>query len=201
MQLLFAFVLGTDSNCIDVGAHTGKILAEFVRLAPEGKHIAYEPLPQMYERLTARFPDVDVRRAALSNATGHSTFRHIKNRPAYSGLKERTYPGPVQVEMIEVDTEELDRSLPSGYVPSLIKIDVEGAELEVIQGAIQTITTHKPIVVFEHGRGGSTGDIFELLSSVAGLRIFDIDGKGPYSLKRWDDRLAEGGLWNFVAHV
>jgi FkbM family methyltransferase len=207
MRLLFAFLLAPDSNCIDVGALSGTILAEMVRIAPRGKHIAYEPLPHMHEKLVARFPDVDVRRAALSNTTGRTTFRHVKSNAGYSGLKERDYPGPQDIEIIQVDTEELDKSLPTGYVPALIKIDVEGAELQVLEGAKRTITQHKPTVIFEHGAsaaayyGTPPSAIFKLLSD-AGLRIFDIDGNGPYRLEDFEHPTSRGGpIWNFVAHV
>lgn len=207
MRLLFAFLLAPDSNCIDVGASRGTILAEMVRLAPRGKHIAYEPLPHMHETLVAQFPDVDVRRAALSNSTGRTTFTHVKSNAGYSGLKERDYPGPQEIEIIQVDTEELDKSLPSGYVPALIKIDVEGAELQVLEGAMRTITQHKPTVIFEHGRvasgyyGTRPSEIFKLLSD-AGLRIFDIDGNGPYRLEDFEHPTSRGGaIWNFVAHT
>jgi FkbM family methyltransferase len=207
MRLLLAFALSPDSNCVDVGAHTGSLLKEFVRLAPLGRHIAYEPLPHLCERLAARFPDVDVRCAALSDRTGGSTFTYVRTDAAYSGFKEREYPRAERLEKIEVRTEQLDGALPAGYVPHLIKIDVEGAEQQVLEGAIGTIRSHRPIVIFEHGRGSAeyygTGpsDIFELLSGQAGLRIFDLDGKGPYDLSEFERIFQLGGIWNFVAHA
>jgi FkbM family methyltransferase len=206
MRMLFAFLLAPDSNCIDVGAYEGKILADMVRLAPRGKHIAYEPLPHMHEKLIARFPHVDVRRAALSNFTGRTSFRHVKSSAAYSGFEERNYPGPQEIETIQVDTEELDSSLPPGYAPALIKIDVEGAELQVLEGAKRTIIEHKPTVIFEHGVGAPgygthPSDVFKLLSD-AGLRIFDIDGNGPYRLEDFEHPTSRSvPIWNFVAHV
>src|SRR5579885_1102681 len=45
IRLLFSFVLHADSICIDVGAHQGSMLSDMVRVAPLGRHIAYEPLP------------------------------------------------------------------------------------------------------------------------------------------------------------
>jgi hypothetical protein len=47
LRLLLAFSLPADANCIDVGAANGKVLAEITRLAPRGRHIAYEPLCRM----------------------------------------------------------------------------------------------------------------------------------------------------------
>ena len=109
------------------------------------------------------------------------------------------------VEKFIVRTETLDGSLPPGYVPDLIKIDVEGAELLVIEGAINTISKYKPIVVFEHSKGGAQyfntqpRHIYELLSGVAGLRIFDLDGIGPYTLSQFEESFHSNHRWNYVA--
>jgi FkbM family methyltransferase len=207
MRLLLAFSLSTDSNCVDVGAHQGSVLKEIVRLAPEGHHIAYEPLPHLHKLLEARFPQVDVRRAALSDRNGPASFTYVRTNPAYSGFRERDYPGRERIETIEVRTEVLDSSLPPDYIPQLIKIDVEGAEQQVLEGSIKTIAAHKPVVVFEHGRGSAEYygtrpvDLFELLCGIAGLRIFDIDGRGPFDLAEFQRIFERGGIWNFVAHA
>jgi len=206
MALLLEFVLSDDSNCVDVGSHEGRVLAEFVRLAPKGKHIAYEPLPHLFASLRRKFPGVDVREAALSNANGWSAFTHVRNLPAYSGFRMRTCPGHPDIETIRVRTERLDDHLPPGYAPALIKVDVEGAEKLVIEGAMDTIVRYRPIVLFEHGKGGSDHyetspqDIFNLLAGTARLRIFDLDGRGPYSLGDFERTYERNDYWNFVAH-
>ena len=90
-------------------------------------------------------------------------------------------------------------------MPALIKIDVEGAERQVIEGAIETLRRHAPIVVFEHGPGAqdeyqtSPEQVYDLLVSGAGMRIFDIDGVGPYSRTQFVDVYYKP-IWNFVAH-
>jgi FkbM family methyltransferase len=205
IRLLLALTLKEDANCIDVGAYRGAELAEIVRVAPQGKHIAYEPLPLMHKYLTDHFPTVDVRWAALSNEVGERSFAYLKYMPGYSGFSERSYAKRSQVEKITVRTETLDSSLPSGYVPDLIKIDVEGAEGLVIEGAINTISEHQPIVIFEHGKGGAdyyniqSRHIYELLNGQAGLRIFDLDGNGPYNLSQFEESYARNNRWNYVA--
>jgi hypothetical protein len=85
--------------------------------------------------------------------------------------------------------------------PALIKIDVEGAEGLVLQGARETIIAHRPFVVFEHGHSASeyettSEEIFDVLCGDGRLRIFDLDGGGPYT--RPDFAVAK--YWNFVAH-
>jgi FkbM family methyltransferase len=177
-----------------------------IRCAPAGRHIAYEPIPALHEDLVRHFPQVDVRCAALSNAEGEATFTVARDRLGYSGFRRRSPLAPEECDTVTVRTERLDEALPTGYAPRLIKIDVEGAERQVIEGALETIARHKPIVVFEHGRGAADtygtepSHIFGLLCADAGLRMFDIDGNGPLSLAEFDQAFASGKLWNYVAH-
>jgi FkbM family methyltransferase len=74
--------------------------------------------------------------------------------PALRGLRPRSYgETPVNVEEITVDMVRLDDVLPPGYDLRLIKIDVEGAELEVLRGAIGIVERCRPYIIFEHGNG------------------------------------------------
>ena len=94
LQMLLAFTLAPDSNCIDVGAHKGDVLRDMVRLAPAGRHVAFEPLPDFYEELVREFPGVEVRSSALSTEEGEAAFTYVKSNPGYSGFRERTLSGP-----------------------------------------------------------------------------------------------------------
>ena len=205
LRLLLAFALRSDSCCIDVGAHKGLWLEAFRRYAPLGRHLAYEPLPDMYGDLVRRFPEMDVRNAALSNVAGETTFVHALDDPGYSGLRERTYPRPFATETITVRTERLDDALPDGFVPALIIIDVEGAEQGVVEGGLETIRRHQPIIVFEHGLGaadhyGTTPlDMYRLLVDEAGLSLFDLDGNGPFGSDEFQRRYESALQWNWVA--
>lgn len=102
-----------------------------------------------------------------------------------------------------MQTERLDDVLPDGFAPALVKIDVEGAELQVMLGAIETLSRHRPHVLFEHGAGGADlygarpTQIFDLLNDV-GLRIFDLEGDGPYSREHFEQTFTEP-IWNFLA--
>jgi FkbM family methyltransferase len=205
LHMVLATVLRTDSSAVDVGANEGAVLEVIVRVAPRGRHVAFEPIPHLHEALVARFPDVDVRRAALSDTAGTAEFTHVPDAPAYSGLLQRDDlpQGAGQVEQVSVRTERLDDVLADRPAPTLLKIDVEGAELGVMQGAIETLQRHRPFVLFEHGAGGadlygtSPTQVFDLLDG-AGLRIFDLDGDGPYSRDRFEATFSEP-IWNFLA--
>jgi FkbM family methyltransferase len=205
LRSLLKSVLTDDSNCIDIGAYRGRILTEILLVAPKGRHIVYEPLPRLHKYLVERFPSVDIRLAAVSNEEGEQSFAYVKNVPARSGLLERSSTGRQQIENLTVKTVTLDSDLPAGYVPALIKIDVEGAERQVFEGAIETISKHKPVIIFEHGKGGavhygtSPRHIYELLHDQAGLRIFDLDGNGPYSLSQFEESFDKDERWDYVA--
>ena len=56
LRLLLRFALTENSNCVEIGAYRGRGLAEMVRLAPHGQHIAYEPQPHLYRNLVDRSP-------------------------------------------------------------------------------------------------------------------------------------------------
>src|SRR3954447_14929740 len=45
-------------NCIDIGCHVGAKLSQFVRLAPAGRHMGFEPIPHLARRLQRKFPEV-----------------------------------------------------------------------------------------------------------------------------------------------
>jgi FkbM family methyltransferase len=136
MVEVMARVLKRDSSCIDVGAHTGDVLREMVKLAPRGRHHAFEALPHLAERLRLKFPDVTVHELAVADCSGQAEFLHVENAPAYSGLRERVYdsPDPI-ITPIRVSVATLDETIPSEQQIAFVKIDVEGGEYHVIKGA------------------------------------------------------------------
>jgi len=210
MRRLLAFVLARDSNCVDVGANHGTVLADITRIAPAGRHVAFEPIPQLCEELRRAYPDVEVRQAALYNVAGESTFSHVHgSADGWSGLRFRPLPAgeDAMVEEISVRLEVLDQVLDPDYRPALVKIDVEGAELQVLEGSLRTLRTHRPIVIFEHGTGSAEAygtapnDVFELLDGELDFRIFDLDGGGPYGVDEFIRTYYASERVNFVAHA
>ncbi len=180
-------VLHKDSNCVDVGCHRGSMLKEMLRFAPDGVHYAFEPLPSFYQRLvnsypSSIYPNVHLYDLALSDVAGQSSFQYVVDEPGFSGFKRRSYEQKkVRIEQIKVRTDRLD-SIVSTEPIHFIKIDVEGAELQVLNGALETIRRNKPIIVFEHGLGGSDyydtapEDVYDLLVRDSGLKVSLMEG-------------------------
>jgi FkbM family methyltransferase len=204
VRLVAACVLRADSNCVDVGANVGSLLEMFTEVAPSGRHIAYEPVPWLADDLERRFPSVTVRRAAASDESGDAQFVVHRELPSRSSLQSVGYAAD-DVQTIDVRLETLDSDLPAGYVPDLLKIDVEGAEHLVLRGALDTLREHRPLVLFEHQRktaahyGSGPDEIHALLVDEAGYRIFDMDGAGPYSRAQFAEVYETGARWNFLA--
>lgn len=193
-------VLRPDANCVDIGAHQGSFLKHFLSLSPDGTHFAFEPLPELATQIERRFPSVNVHALALSDGAGERAFCHVMGDPGQSGFERMNHVSTdARVEWIRVPTARLDDVLPPGLPIAFIKIDVEGAQYEVLKGAGETITSSHPYIVFEHGAlaresYGTTSEVmYDLLVGEYGLRL---------SLMRsW---LAEGpplGRTEFVGHV
>lgn len=115
---------------------------------------------------------------ALSNQEGSSSFNYVVSNPSYSGLQKRLYDRPNEQDtLITVQTKKLDDVWPANLPLHIMKIDVEGGEKLVLEGAVKTITRWKPTVIFEHGMGasdqyGSTPEqVFQLFQQ-CGMQIY-----------------------------
>jgi FkbM family methyltransferase len=204
LKVLLAAVLAPDADCVDVGANLGTVLREMLRCAPDGRCVAFEPLPDLAARLRDEFPAVEVHNAAVSDHRGEATFYRVPAAASQSSLspkaREETALEPFSVELMD-----LDSALPDGFAPALIKIDVEGAEEQVLRGARETLARHRPVVVLEHGdraeHFGTTSATIHGLFADAGLRVYDIDGNGPLSVGEFGAIVERGDVWTFVARA
>ncbi len=208
-------VLKKGSNCVDVGCHQGSILREILSFAPKGSHFAFEPLPEMYKGLLESFGGIQglhIFNCALSDTTGTTSFQHVISNPGYSGLRQRRYDRPYEeIQEISVKTELLDKLIPRALPIHFIKVDVEGAELQVFRGGIETIKSSRPVIVFEHGLGAadhygtSPESIYDLLTSQCDLRLFLmshwLESNGTHSLSReaFCEQFYSGNHYYFMA--
>jgi len=151
-------LLKKDSCCIDIGCHKGEILDCMLKQSPKGNHYAFEPIPSFFDKLQTKYTNSNVKLYpyALSDKEGKSVFNFVKNAPAYSGIKKRHYDikNP-EIEEIEVELNILDNLFLKDEKIDFIKIDVEGAEFEVLKGGKNLLKQQKPTILFECGVGGS----------------------------------------------
>ncbi len=173
-------------NCIDVGCHLGSTLNEIVRFSPHGHHIALEPLPYKAEWLRRKYPNVQIHQVALGEKNGRVEFQWNTRRSGYSSLK-----GPDNeegVQMLEVDTRRLDDLVSERQTIGFMKVDVEGAELFVFQGARRVFAESRPIVLFECTQSGTSrfgitaARMFEFITTELDYQI--------YLIKDWLARLS-----------
>src|SRR5262249_46090772 len=130
-------------------------------------------------------------------------------KDGFSGLVRRQLgddPGPVRE--ITVRTAPLDSILPPDLPIALIKIDVEGAEYRVLQGATTTLRGSQPVVIFECGVGGldlyghTPDQVYGLLAG-CGLAVRLLAGWSPerpaLSRPQFADEFYGGVNYMFVA--
>jgi len=206
-------VCKAGSNCIDIGAHKGEVLDQMLKYAPGGKHYAFEPIPVLYNNLKEKYSATNcvISDIALSNKKGRSSFNYVVSNPSYSGLIKRKYDrADEQDTLIEVKTDLLDNVLPANHKVDLVKIDVEGGELLVMEGARETLAKYKPVIIFEHGLGasdfyGSTPvKVFELLEG-CGLKISRmidwLNGKPSLTKEQFSSIYQQNSDYYFIAHT
>ncbi len=202
--------IGVNSNCIDVGCHKGEILDIILKNSTQGKNFGFEPIPSFYNHLLSNYQGrATIYPYALADEEGTTTFKFVKNAPAYSGIKEREYAvDNPDIEEITVEKKKLDDVIPKNIKIDLIKIDVEGGEYQVLNGARRILSEDKPIVIFEHGLGASEfyGTtplmVFELLAdcglSISTLR--DFKNKSPLTQEEFEKLFYNRKEYYFIAH-
>ncbi len=135
---------------IDIGAHIGSVVSSVQTHVPSATIIAIEPIPEKVAHLRRSFPTVQVHQVALGNSEGNVKFFINTRRSGYSSLSRPTDIEAGRIVEITVAMTRLDQLVDSNAVDA-IKIDVEGAELDVLRGSVGTITRNRPIIMYESG--------------------------------------------------
>jgi FkbM family methyltransferase len=208
------WVAKPGSTAIDVGAHTGLHtfrLAECV--GKKGRVFAFEPLSEFASQIeaeaAARYGTgnrVHVSSVALSDVDGDAVFYRNPEAPWQSTLVAGHVPNPCgsswepsedhrsATEPVPIRVATLDKVLDPAvtkYV-SVLKIDAEGAEFKILNGARNLLSRSSPLIVLEFMieqlelLGKQPNDFFDLVEDI-GYVFFNIDGT------EYDRRFIENG--------
>ncbi|MGB1295294.1 MAG: FkbM family methyltransferase [Flavobacteriales bacterium] len=210
---IFKMYLSEHSNTIDVGCHKGEVMDEILKCSPSGMHFGFEPITPLYNNLTAKYTshaNVKISNVALSNVNEKAVFNYVTNAPAYSGLKKREYAvSNPKIEKIDVQCNLLDQMNINESI-DLIKIDVEGAELLVLQGAVNFIKKNTPIIILEFGKGasdfyGTSPELFfNFVDSELNMNISTLEGfikkNAPIKMPDFQNMYENNLEYYFVIH-
>jgi FkbM family methyltransferase len=150
-------ILAELRTCVDAGAHAGNWMQALLSNFNPNRVIAVECEPRLVEPLKARFnslPSVVVVDAALADGGGTATFHQLRHPAGSSLLKPRTdvtrefaanswdVVGTVDVRKISYD------ELVSGEDEvSILKLDIQGAEPEVLRNSLEGLAKTKSILM------------------------------------------------------
>lgn len=148
--------LGRGGVFYDIGANLGffSLLAAHLAGLQEGRVYAFEPAPDNADAIRVnaalnRIGNLDVRRVAVSDRSGRGLLQVVDDQ-SWSKLVEYG-EHPFTERVIDVELVAIDDLLAAGELPppTVVKIDVEGAELAVLAGMRETIEHHRPAIICE----------------------------------------------------
>ncbi|MBR0672349.1 FkbM family methyltransferase [Neoroseomonas soli] len=167
-----------DRVSLDIGANRG-VWSEVMRRHSAAVH-AFEPNPKMFRELArAAGPGVTVHRIALSDRSGTAELLVPRGTRGYSNQGASLSAGKIgaaEHRAVTVEARRLD-DLDLGEI-GFIKIDVEGHELAVIEGARETLRRCRPNLIVEIQEVHAGRPIGEALAAVCahGYAAFALDG-------------------------
>lgn len=187
----FIHNLGIDPVfAIDAGANLGEWSAELKKLVPHVQIIAFEPSKSAFEQLARRFQNED-KISCFNLALGMTECKAIlyadKKGSGLGSLTNRRLDhfNITLDHQEEVSVETLDGFLLNRFpnlIPNILKMDVEGHEFEVLQGASETL---KEIRIVQFEFGGSNIDTktffqdFWYFFMELGFQIYRLTPSGP----------------------
>ena len=142
---------------IDVGANIGQTLIKLKSIAPGVLYYGFEANPVCLFYLNElikknNFAGTTIFPVGLSNVTGMASLNFFSkySDDATASVLDQLRPGSIieKKEFVYLTSlDELNQHFHGDI--SILKIDVEGAELEVLKGAVSTIKNHRPVIIIE----------------------------------------------------
>jgi FkbM family methyltransferase len=186
LRLNYCVLLDEGSCIVDVGGNYGAHTECFIKDIRASRIAIFEPIPNLYSRLSDRFGSVSgvtLYQCALSNTSGTANFYWKSNADAESGLaKKDIYSDGGDEDIIEINVgvRTLD-SVDLGFKPRYIKIDIEGGEIDMLRGSRETINRSRPIISLEYGSigyeaFGHKAESVVHLKNEFGYALFDLFG-------------------------
>jgi FkbM family methyltransferase len=166
MQEAFRRYVVPGSVVYDIGAHAGfHTLYCSLLVGPKGRVISFEPNPDnraSIERQLAANPQapVTLQPYAVSDRCGEVRLDTSRG----SSRTRITGDGDVLVESMTIDSLVAGNIVPP---PDVIKIDVEGHDLEVLKGAMQTVAKSRPTILCDYNTGINESGVEELLAPLS----------------------------------
>lgn len=138
-----ALSLGDWDVVVDVGSNYGEMLLG-VELPAGAKVIAYEPssavLPFLRRSIGEAGLAMDLRESAVSDFVGTADFAIDTERSGRSSISDGAADAPSRIRVVTVPVTTIDHDLADEELTTIcIKVDVEGHDLEVIEGARETL--------------------------------------------------------------
>ncbi len=186
VHLLPADIDLQDALVIDLGANEGDFSAAILGIAPRARIVAVEPGPGPRKRLRRRLganPNVEIRDVAVSAEAGTQTFRltahdHNSSLLAPRPESQKAIGGGWEVrEEIEVRTVSLDE-LVGDREPDVVKLDVQGAEMDVIRGGQAALRRTRAVLLemnlFSQYEGDATFDALHREMGRLGFELVNV---------------------------
>lgn len=167
---LLPLLCRADSIAIDVGANQGLYVHHLMPLVRQV--IAFEPLPAMQAQLQRFYADrIRLEPVALSRAPGRAQLRMPAGNPSWATMAQTNQLELAQagqaIETVDAEVRTLD-SYELRKV-SFIKIDVEGNEEAVLEGATETLTRERPNLIIEVEERHNTGSVLRVARFLGNL--------------------------------
>ena len=169
------------TTVIDVGTNIGETLLNFANLNPDGRNIGFEPVPYLYEKAKInidlnKFANIELVNKGLSSAEETLSFHEAgeNNSGGTFLMRENNKDSVRSVEAVRLDDFAKHNRLEK---IALIKIDVEGFEMEVLKGASEVLRNFKPTLFVE------IDDTFLARQQSSAEAIFDFLVSHGYKIK------------------